>query len=400
MLNETWSSGHDGFHLDNFTFYDFPRPYKHPDALRYSGGIGIFIRNDVKGGITIHKSYRDNIVWLKLCKIGLGLERDVYLCSIYFPPANSTWVEDDLFITLYDHISSIKESDGILIIGDTNARTSNLNELPVVTDGRDPDIISNNEEYFEDLDISFIDRLRKNNVFERKSLDFGNLNAFGTELINLCRASRLIICNGRLHADAEVGNYTRSDTTGNSVVDYAIASLHVYKMITNFSISNKFPESDHLPISISLKTNQVFAPDALKSKEVGTSNWYSTYKYIWTKKDIHQISSVLEDTISKNYRNVFIDSVCQLNKVENVSRAFNNYMTQAFDRIFEKRRVKDKCRPRGPAWFDNECKRMRNQALQAGKNMQYDDNNASANTACREYRRIKQYKKERITMLV
>ena len=38
MLNETWSSGTDGFHLDGFTFHDFDRKYKHPDAIRYSGG--------------------------------------------------------------------------------------------------------------------------------------------------------------------------------------------------------------------------------------------------------------------------------------------------------------------------------------------------------------------------
>ena len=47
--------------------------------------------------------------------------------------------------------------------------------------------------------------------------------------------------------DKENGEFTRVDTTGNSVVDYAIASPVLAKSIKSFSVYSKVPESDHRP---------------------------------------------------------------------------------------------------------------------------------------------------------
>ena len=35
-----------------------------------------------------------------------------------------------------------------------------------------------------------------------------------------------MILNGRVGSDKGVGDYTRTDTTGNSVVDYVITTIH------------------------------------------------------------------------------------------------------------------------------------------------------------------------------
>ena len=90
LLNETWSSGFDNFYLEGYTFLDFNRKSKHPCAIRSSGGIGLFIKNNIESGIHIHKVHKDAIVWIKLSKDFFHLKHDFYICCVYFPPENST----------------------------------------------------------------------------------------------------------------------------------------------------------------------------------------------------------------------------------------------------------------------------------------------------------------------
>ena len=66
--------------------------------------------------------------------------------------------------------------------------------------GSDLDTISENNEYFNDIDESFINYLKSRGIFRRVSMDAGNSNSYGTELLNLCRTCKLVICNGRLHS--------------------------------------------------------------------------------------------------------------------------------------------------------------------------------------------------------
>ena len=69
MLSETWSSGQDNFHLEGYTFIDFNRSYKHPGELRYSGGLGIFGKDNIYKGVTVVKNHKDNI----------GIQFQIYL---------------------------------------------------------------------------------------------------------------------------------------------------------------------------------------------------------------------------------------------------------------------------------------------------------------------------------
>ena len=53
LLTETWTSDNAEIELKGFTFYNYPRKYRHPNDKRDSGGIGIFVRNDIKHGVVI-----------------------------------------------------------------------------------------------------------------------------------------------------------------------------------------------------------------------------------------------------------------------------------------------------------------------------------------------------------
>ena len=62
----------------------------------------------------------------------------------------------------------------------------------------------------------------------------------------------MLIINGTCGTDTGVGGYTRVDTTGSSTVDHAICSPGLFLCVNDFHIHGKFPESDHLPVSLSL----------------------------------------------------------------------------------------------------------------------------------------------------
>ena len=47
LINETWSGPNDNFILEGYTFYNYPRWNRNHKAKRNSGGLGIFVSNDV-----------------------------------------------------------------------------------------------------------------------------------------------------------------------------------------------------------------------------------------------------------------------------------------------------------------------------------------------------------------
>ena len=76
------------------------------------------------------------------------------------------------------------------------------------------------------------------------------MNTHGRRLIDLCISCSLLRLNGRLGSDNGVGAYTRIDTTGKSVVDYMIGSPELFAIASDFIVHDKFPVSDHVPLSI------------------------------------------------------------------------------------------------------------------------------------------------------
>jgi hypothetical protein len=74
-------------------------------------------------------------------------------------------------------------------------------------------------------------------------------NNFGNRLLELCRCNNIFICNGRIGDDKGIGKFTSKNV---SVVDYAICSPLLFKIIDNFSeleISKLFSDI-HNPLSI------------------------------------------------------------------------------------------------------------------------------------------------------
>ena len=114
---------------------------------------------------------------------------------------------------------------------------------------------------------NMIDELHSAGCLKRYSHDKSITNSHGKMLIELWKSTGMLIVNGRIGNDKGIGASTRVDTTGSSVVDYVIVTPRLFKEIIGFTIGPKFPESDHLPLAMTLKgksTNLVHRKQILK----------------------------------------------------------------------------------------------------------------------------------------
>ena len=103
MLSETWSSDQDDISLDGYFYYNYPRNYKHPDAKRMSGGLGIFIRRELKDGVDIWSYTDDVIAWVILKKDFFGIQSDIYVANVYIVPEGSTYIRHKQRVLMHGH---------------------------------------------------------------------------------------------------------------------------------------------------------------------------------------------------------------------------------------------------------------------------------------------------------
>ena len=68
LLCETWASEQNDFILEGFRYFNYPRKYKHHATKRNSGGLGLFIRNELQNGVNIWTNTDDVIAWIILRK--------------------------------------------------------------------------------------------------------------------------------------------------------------------------------------------------------------------------------------------------------------------------------------------------------------------------------------------
>jgi len=106
-------------------------------------------------------------------------------------------------------------------MGDFNARTSR-NQVILLSNHSNPNPLWLHE------DLTLVSR------YKRSFEDLGE-NLFGSELVKLCNAQDLIICNG-LKKWPNSSEITCIHGLGRRVVDYVIYDLPLYNEIINFDI--------------------------------------------------------------------------------------------------------------------------------------------------------------------
>ena len=283
------------------------------------GGLGIFINHTI-----------------------FGFEKDIYLGNVYIVPEGSTYLKYDEFNLLYQQIPEVPDDSEIALCGDFNARTgvtpdfdlhfygsyAGLNELLPADDRSVNHLIS---------------VLWQRNVLTRASKDKTIINRHGIHLLELCKSTGMLILNGRLGRDKDIGEFTRDDTTGKSVVDYVISTPKLFKVVQDFRVHDKFPESDHRPLSLSLFTARTMP----KCKVTQLVKWKPHNEYIWSRGDLHRLTDAMDDLISESYRLSIMDSVASLFDVDTVAGHFDKHISQACERTFRQKPRKHKANKKG-----------------------------------------------------
>ena len=159
-------------------------------------------------------------------------------------------------------IALYKSEGSLCLIGDMNARTKC--EL---------DYIRNDDtEYGVELDEYYdIDVMKRG----RFSQDKGEICKRGNQLLEMCKASRMRILNGRCIGDSQ-GLYTCHRPNGSSVVDYVLCSEEKVRDIAYFQVHEYNGElSDHCCISFAQRC-------VVKvSFKVDTSRYDTPVSYKW-----------------------------------------------------------------------------------------------------------------------
>ena len=337
---------------------------------------------------TVLRNYKDIIVWIKLDKSYFNLSDDIIIGNVYLYPQGSTCIEEDQFAVLLSEISSLPYQGPIILCGDFNSRTGSLCDyIKDYTTGCDGDLSP-----LLDIDATEGSRvnsyLMRNNMQSRSSMDGITTNKHGLELIDLCKTCNMFIMNGRCGADQGVGKYTRVDPSGFSVIDYVLCNVEAHPYITNFQVADKFPESDHIPLILSLNLTYRAPVTSLPSE----NTWTPIYKFVWHHSHLEIIKHTLTDHMSISYWNDFRNSIIDRRDVDCVATAYTDYFSQACYRACGIKRVKPRQRP-GPGWFDAECRAVRTQAVRAGSAVITANDRDKHIDLCRRYRALKQRKK-------
>ena len=113
---ETHANANSNFHIPNYYVYQKHRP-KLKKARKYSGGLAVFIRQEIKEGVTILQSRSAEMLWIKLDKYFFKLKNNLFICVTYLPPKNSTYTQRldfDIFNRLEQDIIKYSEQGKVI----------------------------------------------------------------------------------------------------------------------------------------------------------------------------------------------------------------------------------------------------------------------------------------------
>ena len=352
-LLETHCGPNDNLHLDNYYIFQVHRR-KSPKAHRFSGGIAIAIKQDIRKGIKILPVTHTEFLWIKLDKNFFKFDSDIYLCFVYISPINSSFSgkNDDIFELLENDIANFSKTGYCLLFGDFNARTN-----------IDCDHIEDNitDEMFKDIS-PFYNFEYEDSYVPRKNQDTHVTDTYGKKLLDLCKTCDLQIANGRILGD-QLGYFTCYNHVGMpSVIDYCLLQSSLLDRVKTFHVHNVTPFSIHCVISLILRYKDVPNKTFSQNQTIDNSNSLCKYKWsdrhqlayklaISSQNSLHRIESLLKQKIVTNQDSINSD-ITELNDI--ILTAANLACVPQKESLKPPKQInkKNKCKK----WFDSDCK--------------------------------------------
>ena len=339
ILLESWTDNSSEIEIEGFFVYNFYRKFRHKRARRNSGGIVIYIRENIKNGISVVKNHFDTLIWLKFDKHFFRFQEDIYLCGLYLwsedaPIASS--VDVDLFDLLSQDIASYENLGSILLAGDWNCRVGTK------LDFIDCDRFTCETDFTDYIPDRPLARASKDKI----------VNTRGIRLLDFCKTNTLRLANGRLGIDFDRGEFTYFNKKACSTIDYLLLREHDFPRVTSFQIGSFNMYSDHASLRFNL-----FGGKSLPNIpiELNISDEYYTYSWDQDKRDVfrRRLIGKLPD-FNKILNNV---NLSDTHSIESMVSSFSSKICEVADPLFMKRKSLNKTRSRHAEsqWFDTEC---------------------------------------------
>ena len=380
-LVETHCSPSDLVYLEGYSVVSNTRP-KSKNAKKFTGGISILVKQEIRKGIKFIEATHSEYLWLKLDKAFFNLDEDIYVATVYISPSHSNFSnrQDDIFSLVKEDIAMYSRLGNCTVLGDFNGRTNT--EPDFCADDNIDDLVDIPFHYVQDI------------ALPRMNQDLSPVDSHGSKLLGLCKSTGLRIVNGRFLGDTS-GCYTCYSYVGKpSAIDYALVSDNLMKSIKLFHVEDPNLYSIYCPLSLVLKTRSFKTNSPQELSPCGT-----TTKYVWSKGDDVKLQNSLRNSHITDKLNEFINRGVALNteSINSATTCLTNILSSAADHAGIKMR-----KPKHPArkskkkvvkkkWFTNDCMILKSRLERLGKSLRQDPYNY---TLVSEYRHLrKQYKK-------
>lgn len=322
-------------------------------AKRNYGGITACIKKEILNGISILPSNSTEIMWIKLCRVFFGLEKDTFLAIVYISPSSSPYakVNDDIFEILEGDVANYSMLGQCVLCGDFNARTAR--EVDFCKDD-----ISANTDIF--------DMLAADKELVRFNTDSHCVDKHGQCLLDLCKSAGVRILNGRTIGDIQ-GNYTCFSHNGlPSAIDYVLVAVNMLDCVDMFRVHDPGPYSIHCILSTVIATESYTTPVA----DVQYSR--SCPSFIWARGDDDKFINALQRPDIQGRINNAMSRADEANSaVENL----NDILLEAA-KIAGIRQKSVGIRPHPPkkksnnkCWFDSDCKMLKGKLASFGRRL-------------------------------
>ena len=210
--------------LPGYVCFDIPA-FKYEKLGRPMCGILVYVKNNLIKYVKQVETNCKFAIFLKIDKLLCSSFKDILFSFTYIPPYYSNAYKNENvkgigMIENYLLNTEIDLSEVILsVVGDLNCRTADkLDFIP--NDHVPPEL-----EEFNEVLCSSVER--------RSSCDKIS-NKAGDELLRFCIAYSLLIMNGRVGSDKDIGNFTFMGHNGNSLIDYFICNEELCSTISDF----------------------------------------------------------------------------------------------------------------------------------------------------------------------
>ncbi|XP_065584284.1 uncharacterized protein LOC136043285, partial [Artemia franciscana] len=245
-LVETWSDGKNPLSVEGYNVFE--RVRNKSSNGRHYGGIAILIRDDIFDSIHRLLSASENIVWLQM---SMWDKRYVIGC-VYIPPENSSYMNEytwDILIEEYVNYVELFSDHFFVLLGDFNTYTGTSTEVEDIQVDLGNPCLSGMESMVEWYGRNGCPKGRTSKDETRRK------NRWGHKLINFCSEGRLIILNGRVGKDHEMGDFTCFGSGKPSVIDYIMVDRRLWENCLDFYVMDVVG-SDHQPIEVVMKAGQ------------------------------------------------------------------------------------------------------------------------------------------------